>query len=170
MPVQQKGSVFDQFWARFRPLSPAKDEAGSVAESADDTASGVVHSITKKTDFWFDREVFTLERDTRKEAASWAAQGLPRHDLNRVDPLEIELVLAGRCVELFRGWTGRVRTKMKDAIATEAEGIGNDLARLHAATDRLHELRDSTRAIDLEVGCVEQRKKAKNIRRWASSR
>lgn len=154
MPVQQKGSILDQFWARFRPVSLAKDETDGVAESVDDTASGVVHSITKKTDFWFDREVFTLERDTRKEAAGWAAQGLPRHDLNRVDPLEIELVLAGRCVELFRGWTGRVRTKMKDAIATEAEGIGNDLARLHAATGRLHELRDSTRAIDLETAAL----------------
>jgi hypothetical protein len=150
MPVQPKGSMLDQFWARFRPVSLATDETDAAGE-ADDSASGVVHSITKRTDVWFDREVFTLERDTRKEAASWAAQGLPRHDLSRVDPLEIELVLAGRCVELFRQWVGRVRVRIKDAIATEAEGIGNDLARLHAATDRLQGLRDSTRSIDDEV-------------------
>lgn len=150
-PVQPKGSVFDQFWARFRPISLAKDESDGAGDPSEDSASGVVHSITKKTDFWFDREVFTLERDTRNAAASWAAQGLPRHDLSRVDPLEIELVLAGRCVELFRHWVGRVRTRMKDAIATEAEGIGHHLARLQAATDRLHELRDSARQIDGEV-------------------
>jgi hypothetical protein len=157
---QPKPSLFDQFWARFKPVSLAKDEGGSGHGSggdsgeSDDGASGVVHSIIKKTDYWFDREVFTLERDTRKEAASWAAQGLPRHDLNRVDPLEIELVLAGRCVELFRQWVGRVRTKMKDAIATEAEGIGSQLASLQAATDRLHELRGSTRSLDEDMATL----------------
>ena len=151
MPVQPKGSVFDQFWARFRPVSLAKDETESSDDAADEGASGAVHSITRKTDYWFDREIFMLERDTRKEAAGWAAQGLPRHDLARVDPLEIELVLAGRCVELFRRWVGRVRIKIKDAIATEAEGIGNDLARLQAATDRLQELRGSSRSIDEQV-------------------
>ena len=144
--------MLDQFWARFRPVSLATDETAPGGEgSDDDTIAGVVHSITKKTDVWFDREVFALERDTRKEAASWAAQGLPRHDLNRVDPLEIELVLAGRCVELFRQWVGRVRVRVKDAIAAEAEGIGDNLARLHAATGRLRALRDSTRSIDEEV-------------------
>lgn len=155
-PVQDKGSMFDQFWARFRPLSPAKDDeaAGGGDDPSEDAASGVVHSIVKKTDYWFDREVFVLERDTRKEAASWAAQGLPRHDLNRVDPLEIELVLAGRTVELFRHWVGRVRTKMKDAIATEAEGIGTDLSSLNSATDHLQELRQSTRSIDEEVAML----------------
>ena len=153
MPAQPKGSMLDQFWARFRPVSLAADDAdaGAGGEGSDDTVSGVVHTITKKTDVWFDREVFTLERDTRKEAASWAAQGLPRHDLSRVDPLEIELVLAGRCVELFRQWVGRVRVRIKDAIAAEAEGIGTHLARLHAATDRLRALRDGTRSIDDEV-------------------
>lgn len=155
LPVQPKGSLIDQFWTRFRPISPAKDETRDGDHpDADDAASGVVHSVIKKTDFWFDREVFVLERDTRTEASRWAAQGLPRHDLERVDPLEIELVLAGRCVEIFRQWVGRVRTKMKDAIATEAEGIGNDLAHLHAATDRLHELRDRTHAIDGEVAVL----------------
>ena len=154
MPVQPKASLFDQFYARFRPVSLAKDETAERDESPEDTVSGVVHSVTKKTDLWFDREVFTLERDTRTEAASWAAQGLPRHDLARVDPLEIELVLAGRCVELFRQWVGRVRVRMRDAIATEAEGIGSDLARLHATTDRLHELRDSTRSIDEQISTL----------------
>ena len=61
--VQPKGSVFDQFWARFRPVSLSKDEGQSDETPDDDSASGVVHSITKKTDFWFDREVFTLERE-----------------------------------------------------------------------------------------------------------
>src|SRR4051812_44647235 len=55
-----KASIFDQFWSRFRPARGVKPN-GEVNESEDDEAgSGVVHSITKKTDYWFDREVFTL--------------------------------------------------------------------------------------------------------------
>ena len=152
-----KPSIFDQFWSRFNPVKLKSETEARLDEAAADTTSGVVHAITKKTDFWFDREIFTLERDTRTEAAGWAAQGLPRHDLSRVDPLEIELVLAGRCVELFRQWVGRVRTRMKDAIATEAERIGSQLARLHASTDRLQALRDRTRSIDEEVTTLERK-------------
>ena len=152
-PTRPRSGIFDQFWTRFRPLSDSTDGASTngASPNGDEGPSGVVYSITKKTDYWFDREVFTIERDTRKEAADWAAQGLPRHDLQRVDPLEIELVLAGRCVELFRGWVGRVRTKMRDAIAAEAESIGNDTSNLESAIDRLGELRDTARRADEEI-------------------
>jgi len=147
-PAQPKTGLIDQFWARFRPLDPPKsDEPGG----DDDGASGVVYSVTKKTDQWFDRELWVLERDTRAEAESWAKQGLPRHDIDRVDPLEIELVLAGRCVELFRHWVGRVRVKMRDAIAAEAQDVAADAARLQSTADRLRELQDTTRNVDLEI-------------------
>ena len=51
MPVQQKGSMLDQFWARFRPVSLAKDEKESGDGSADDSVAGVVHSINLKGAF-----------------------------------------------------------------------------------------------------------------------
>ncbi|MEO5567818.1 MAG: hypothetical protein ABIR92_04970 [Gemmatimonadaceae bacterium] len=150
-PTRPRTGVFDQFWNRFRPIG-ASDEAPNGGGSAtEESSAGVVYAITKKTDYWFDLEVFALERDARKEAADWAAQGLPRHDLVRVDPLEIELVLAGRSVELFRGWTGRVRTKVRDAINAEAEHIVNETSRLEAVSDRLGELRDTARRTEQEV-------------------
>lgn len=150
-PTRPKTGVFDQFWARFRPLGAVDDPAKADESATEESTAGVVYAITKKTDYWFDLEVHTLERDARKEAADWAAQGLPRHDLVRVDPLEIELVLAGRCVELFRQWTGRVRTKMRDAINAEAEHIGNETSRLESAIDRLGEFRDTARRTEEEV-------------------
>ena len=148
---RENPGFFDQFWSRFKPLKPADASASENGAAPDEGPSGVVYSITKKTDFWFDLEVHTLERDARKEAADWAAQGLPRHDLQRVDPLEIELVLAGRCVELFRQWVGRVRTKMRDAINAEAENIGRDASALESSIDRLGELRDVARRTDEEI-------------------
>src|SRR5215210_1964495 len=84
-----------QFWTRYRPAKPNEgdDEASPNGKSDDEGVAGVVYSITKKTDDWFDREVITIERDAKKEASDHAAQGLPRHDLARVDPPEIELVI-----------------------------------------------------------------------------
>ncbi len=149
-PAQTRG-FFDQFWSRFKPITAVDEPSANGKPSDDDGPSGVVYTITKKTDFWFDREVFVIERDAKKEAADWAAQGLPRHDLQRVDPLEIELVLAGRCTELFRGWVGRVRTKMRDAINSEVENIGRDTSQLESAIDRLGELRDTGRRTDEEI-------------------
>lgn len=149
-PPQKKAGFFDQFWARFRPLLPDGGQSDN-GQPTDEGVVGVVYSITKKTDFWFDMEVHTLERDARNDAAQWAAQGLPRHDLARVDPLEVELVLAGRSIELFRQWVGKVRTRMRDAINTEAERIGNDTSRLESSIDRLGELRDSARRAEEEV-------------------
>ena len=145
--------LLGQFWTRYRPLKSVTGTEDSVQPQAedDDGAAGVVYAITKKTDFWFDREVFVIERDAKKEAADWAERGLPRHDLERVDPLEIELVLGNRATELFRQWIGRVRTKMRDAINAEAERIGSDTSNLESTIDRLGALRDSSRRADEEI-------------------
>jgi hypothetical protein len=156
-PGDSFSSRFKGLWKRLRgPGNPPIAE-GVADDSGDETDAGVVHSITRKTDYWFDRQVFELERDARHEAASWAAQGLPRHDLDRVDPLEIELVLAGRCVEIFRQWVGRVRVKMRDAIAAEAERIGMDVSRLQATTDRLVHLHDANVAATAELAELDRK-------------
>jgi hypothetical protein len=156
--------LFGQFWTRYRPLKSVDGSEEPPASTAadDDGLPGVVHSITKKTDFWFDREVAVIERDAKKEAANWAAQGLPRHDLQRVDPLEIELVLAGRITELFRQWVGRVHTKMRDAINSETERIASDASRLESAIDRIGALRDSSRRTDEEVSDLVKKEHAEH--------
>ena len=145
--------LLGQFWTRYRPLKSVDGSDDSLASQNgdDDGTAGVVYAITKKTDFWFDREVATIERDAKKEAADWASQGLPRHDLARVDPLEIELVLAGRCVELFRQWVGRVHVRLRDAINTEAESIARETSDLESSIDRLGALRDLARRNEEEV-------------------
>ena len=64
--IESYGHLFDQFWSRFRPLKAVDDATSENGAASDEGPSGVVYTITKKTDYWFDREVFTLERDARK--------------------------------------------------------------------------------------------------------
>jgi hypothetical protein len=161
-PPVASGSLTEllgQFWTRYRPLKSVdgSDDSPASSNGDDDGVAGVVYAITKKTDFWFDREVSTIERDARKEAADWAAQGLPRHDLARVDPLEIELVLAGRCIELFRQWVARVHVKARDAINTEADLVASETSNLEATIDRLGALRDTSRRNDEEMADLQKK-------------
>jgi hypothetical protein len=127
-------------------------ETASAAETdaMDAAIAGGVHEITKSTNYWFDREIGVLERDARAQAADWAAKGLPRHDVAR-DALEVEQFVAGRCVETFRQWIDRVRVKMRDAIAHEAEGIAANTAALQAATGRIERLTSEMADIDQRV-------------------
>ncbi len=67
-----------------------------------DDASRGVHAITKKTDYWFEREVAVIERRAVEIATDWAAKGLPRHDVPRTGPLEPEQFLAMLCAQAFR--------------------------------------------------------------------
>src|SRR5262249_35982448 len=98
---------------------------------------GGIHEVTRATNSWFDGEVAILERDARSLAADWAGKGLPRHDVARTAPLEVEQFLAGRCAETFRQWTDRVRVTMRDRIAREAQAIGDRLVELRGATTRI---------------------------------
>ena len=125
-------------WAK----RPAADGATDV---------GGIHEVTSATDQWFDREAATLERDARSLAAEWAAKGLPRHDVARTEPLEVERFLAGRCAETFRQWVDRVRVKMRDRIAREAESIGDRLVELRGSTTRVERLESEIAGIDRRV-------------------
>ncbi len=129
-------------------LPGSKRALGS--EDATDAAGGI-HEITKATDSWFEREVVALEHDARILAADWAARGLPRHDVTRSAPLEVEQFLAGRCAEAFRQWVDRVRVKMRDRIAHEAESIGHKLVELRASTTRIERLESEIAGIDRRV-------------------
>ena len=130
-------------------LLPWRRRARAAAAEAAD--SGGIHEITAATNQWFDGEVTVLERDARTLAAEWAAKGLPRHDVARTAPLEIEQFLAGRCAETFRQWVDRVRVKMRDRIAREAESIGAKLVELRGSTTRIERLESEIAGIDARV-------------------
>lgn len=119
-------------------IVPAPD-----VDAPEDMSHGV-HAVTKKTDYWFDREVGTLEKQAVAWADAWADKGLPRHDVPRNEPLEPEQVLAKRCAQTFRDWQLRVRTKMQDAIERSSQQLGEHVATLRGRVARLevvgHEL------------------------------
>ena len=81
-------------------------------------------------------------------AADWAGKGLPRHDVARTAPLEVEQFLAGRCAETFRQWADRVRVTMRDRIAREAESIGDKLVDGGASTTRIDRLESEIAGVD----------------------
>jgi hypothetical protein len=126
-------------WNKTAPASEATGVAGGI------------HEITHATNSWFETEVALLEHDARALAADWAGKGLPRHDVARSAPLEVELFLAGRCAETFRHWTDRVRVTMRDRIAREAESIGDRLVELRAGTTRIERLESEILGVDRRV-------------------
>ena len=130
---------------RFNESTPqdALARSGFEPEEAeqDVSASGRgVHEVTKKTDYWFEREVGAIEKQAVTWARLWAEKGLPRHDVPRTEPLEPEQVLAKRCAQVFREWQLRVRTKMQDAIEEGSQQVGEDVATLRATVARLDTL------------------------------
>ena len=110
-----------------------------------------VHGITKATNYWFERELHDLERDTTQLAADWAAQGLPRHDVIQSEPLPPEVFIASKCVAVFRGWLDRVRVKMQDAIALEVRTIGERVGQVRNAAARLQAIHVETRDVDEKI-------------------
>ena len=129
---------------RFLPWSKP-----AVADDAD--AVGGIQEITKATNAWCEREIAILESDARSLAADWAHKGLPRHDVARTAPLEVEQFLAGRCAETFRQWIDHVRVTMRDRIAREAESIGDRLVELRASTTRIERLESEIAGVDRRV-------------------
>jgi len=133
-----------------KKLWPWNKPAAAPVEDATDLAGGI-HEMAKATNLWFEREVVVLERDACSLAADWAGKGLPRHDVARTAPLEVEQFLAGRCAETFRQWTDRVRVTMRDRIAREAESIGDKLVELRASTTRIERLEGEIAGVDRRV-------------------
>src|SRR5437868_7580610 len=131
------------FWDRYAPFRNPFSKKGlnGLDDDADD--GNGVHAITKKTDYWFNRELYQLEQESKKLAAEWAEKGLPRHDVQRAGVLEPEQVLGMKSLELFRQWRKRVRVKMQDHI----QGASATLNRL------IGEARAEVNALDVaEIG------------------
>jgi hypothetical protein len=91
---------------------------------------GGVHALTKTTDFWFDLEVSRIERKAVEEAVKWAQAGLPRHDLSMEEDLPVETSLTKLCVETYRRWIEKVKTKVQDAIEGSAQDAARAIAQL----------------------------------------
>jgi len=124
-------------------FTDAQGESGPAhndAEHDTDDLSHGVHAVTKKTNFWFEREVGQIEKLALAWAKAWAEKGLPRHDVPRTEPLEPEQVLSTRCAQLFREWQLRVRTKMQDAIESGSQRLGEHVATLRTMVARLDTL------------------------------
>jgi preprotein translocase subunit SecG len=110
-----------QYWDTYAPFR--NPFAKKVDPLDDDLDANGVHAITKKTDYWFSRELDHLEQEAKHLAAEWAEKGLPRHDVPRSSVFEPEQVLGMKALELFRQWRRRVRVKMQDQIQTASANL-----------------------------------------------
>ena len=130
-------SLPNPFWAKPHP------------DSVDDSDENGVYAITKKTDYWFNREAYQIEQEAKQLAAEWAEKGLPRHDVERVGAFEPEQVLAMKSLELFRQWRKRVRVKMQDQIQTTSANLNRLIGESRSevnALDATDKERTATRA------------------------
>src|SRR5437667_12642905 len=98
--------------------APFRNPFAKKIDPLDDDVDGNdgVHAITRKTDYWFNRELYQLEQEAKHLAADWAEKGLPRHDVPRPGVFEPEQVLAMKSLELFRQRRRRVRGKLQGQI------------------------------------------------------
>lgn len=127
--------------APFRPT--AGDESGE-RDGIDDG----VYAVTRNTTYWFNREVFEVEREAQEQARAWAERGLP-HPSTAAEPLPVEQSLAARCGEILRQWVERVRTQMQDVIEQAGQRVGERLVALRFGLRQLEAAR-------LELGTKER--------------
>jgi preprotein translocase subunit SecG len=141
-----------RFWDRFLLPVPNPFWTRPHPDAVDDDDENGVYAITRKTDYWFNREMYQLEQEAKQLAAQWAEKGLPRHDVERVGVLEPEQVLGMKCLELFRQWQKRVRTKMQDQIQTGSATlnrlIGESRSEVNALEDTANERKNTRSQID----------------------
>jgi preprotein translocase subunit SecG len=145
-------SRLGQFWTAYAPFrNPFAKKSNAPLDDDADEGNGV-HAITKKTDYWFNRELYDLEQEAKHLAAEWAEKGLPRHDVARVGVLEPEQVLGMKCLELFRQWHRRVRVKMQDHIQSASASlnrlIGDSRAEINALDATANERKNTSAQIE----------------------
>ncbi|HCU13363.1 MAG TPA: hypothetical protein DGB72_14675, partial [Gemmatimonadetes bacterium] len=125
-----------RFWDKYMSL-PNPFWAKPHPDAIDDGDENGVYAITRRTDYWFNRELSQLEQEAKLLAAEWAEKGLPRHDVERVGVLEPEQVLGMKCLELFRQWRKRVRTKMQDQIQSRSAALNRLIGESRAESNAL---------------------------------
>ena len=117
----------------------------------EDVAGNGVYAITRNTNYWFNRELAVIEQDATLLAGQWAAQGLPRHDVERNGPVEPEQVLAMKTLELYRQWRDRVAIKMQDAIQSASGSMSAQITALRSTIYALESNNNQRRAAEREI-------------------
>jgi hypothetical protein len=149
-----------QFWTTYAPFrNPFAKKAAAPLDDDADEGNGV-HAITKKTDYWFNRELFDLEQEAKRLAADWAEKGLPRHDVERVGVLEPEQVLGMKCLELFRQWHRRVRVKMQDHIQSASASLNRLIGESRAEINALDATACERKNTSVQIESLQQFKES----------
>lgn len=119
------------FLVKSSPADTKRDEEEAAPASVPTPAPwvDVVHEALKGPEYGFSLSVAGLEKEARRLGREWADNGLPRHDLERDEAIEAEIVLAQRAGEIYAAWIRRVRQKVDAAI-------GNQRGLLDSALER----------------------------------
>jgi preprotein translocase subunit SecG len=153
-------SRLGQFWTAYAPFrNPFAKKSNAPLDDDADEGNGV-HAITKKTDYWFNRELYDLEQEAKHLAAEWAEKGLPRHDVARVGVLEPEQVLGMKCLELFRQWHRRVRVKMQDHIQSASASLNRLIGDSRAEINALDATASERKSTSAQIESLQQFKES----------
>lgn len=138
-------------WDKYAPFRNPFSTKGKVGLDDDIEEGNGVHAITKKTDYWFNRELSLIEQEAKQLAAQWAEKGLPRHDVERAGVLEPEQVLGMKCLELFRQWRRRVRVKIQDQIQNATAALNRLIGESRAEVNALDATASERRATQAQI-------------------
>src|SRR5687768_6656504 len=154
---------FARFWEKLSFKNPFASKPPE--DGGDDVEEGNgVHAITKKTDYWFNRELYQIEQEAKQLAAEWAEKGLPRHDVERAGVLEPEQVLGMKCLELFLQWRRRVRVKMQDQIQTASATLNRLIGEARAEVNGLDATASERKATQAQIDGFQQFKEPDKTR------
>jgi hypothetical protein len=110
--------------------TPSVAESSSTAPVSSPDTGYLVHDLLKGLEVSFGIEASQLERKAIENARAEAEKGLPRHDLEPNEGLEVEKVLAHGASHVFADWMRRVRQRIEGAIQVESERVGKQLIAL----------------------------------------
>jgi hypothetical protein len=148
------------FWDKYLPSVPNPFWAKPHPDAIDDDDANGVYAITKKTDYWFNRELYVLEQEAKQLAADWAEKGLPRHDVARAGVFEPEQVLGMKSLELFRQWRKRVRTKMQDTIQTASATLNRLIGESRSEVNALEATATERKNTQAQIDTLQQYKES----------
>ena len=133
------------------PMVPVGTTPSVVDE---DTLPGVfsgVHDVTKNVDYWFNRELYEIEREANRLAAEWAQSNLPTLTEEGEQVLAPESYLARRCGELWQAWPQRIQVKMQDAINGTAAELVSCIAKVRSAITEVKVAREQHAATEEKI-------------------
>lgn len=151
------------YWTTYAPFRNPFSKKRNGLDEEGDIENGV-HAITRKTDYWFNRELYQLEQEARQLAVQWAEKGLPRHDVPRTGVLEPEQVLTMKSLELFRQWHRRVRVKMQDQIQAASAALTRLIGEARASVTALEATANERKSTREQIESLQQFKEPERSR------